>query len=85
MGNTLSPLLPQNVTPLFQLLRHGLNTADLLYVQGLGPGCDIIAKPCFWQFEKQIRGVVVDVFAVLFEDVDGGLDLGCGRCLHGQT
>lgn len=84
MRNTLPPLLAEFVTPLFQLCCHGLNSGDLLDAHHLGPRCYMIAQSRFGQFNDEVCGVVVDVFAILFQHLDGGSDL-CGRgCLHNQ-
>jgi hypothetical protein len=37
-----------------------------------------------WQFDDQIVGVVVDVFAEFLEHLNGGADLSGGWCLHNQ-
>ena len=84
MRNTLPPLLQQIVAPLLQLRCYGLNSADLLDVHNLGPRCDVIAESGFRQFDDEVCGIVVDVFAVLFQHLDGGSDLSGRRCVHNQ-
>jgi len=84
MRNTLPPLLQQFVTPGLQLRgdrfdacglfnRPGFNAARLLFVK-LGVG----------RLDHRVDGVVIDVFAIFFQHLDGGADLGGGWILHNQ-
>ena len=82
MSNTLPPLLQQIVAPLLQLRGHGLNSGEVFEVHNLGPRCNMIAESGFRQFNDEVCGVVIDVFAILLQHLDGGSDLSGRRCVH---
>jgi len=84
MTNTLPPLLQQIIAPILQLRGHGLNSGDLFDAHNLCPSCDVIAESGFRQVNDDIRGVVIDVFAILLQHLDGGSDLSGRRCVHNQ-
>ena len=84
MSNTLPPLLQQIVAPLLQLRGHGLYSGDLFDVHNLGPRCNMIAESGLRQFNDEVRGVAVNVFAEALQHLDGGSDLSGRRCVHNQ-
>ena len=84
MTNTLPSLLQQIIAPLLQLRCHGLNSSDLLDAHHFGPCRDMLTESGFRQVNDDIRGVVIDVFAILLQHLDGGSNLSGRRCVHNQ-
>ncbi len=84
MRNALSLLLAEFVAPLLQLRGHGLNAGDLLDAHHLGPCPNVRAESRLRQFNDEIRGVAVDVFAKSSQDLNGDSDLSGCRCVHNQ-
>lgn len=84
MRSALPLLLADFAAPLFQLRGHGLNAGDLLDAHHLGPISYVSAESCLWQFNDEVRGVAIDVFAKPFQHLNGGSDLSGRRCVHSQ-
>lgn len=83
--NTVPPVLPQLVSPAFQLGHDGLDARDLL--DGLcldARGC-VVAAPRFRQLHHVERRVIIYALFELLQHFDGGADLGCCWSSHGQT
>lgn len=84
MRNALPLVLAEFAAPLLQLRGHGLNAVDLLDAYHLGPRSYVSAESCLWQFNDEIRGVAVEMFAKPFQHLDGDSDLSGCRCVHNQ-
>ena len=77
-------LLAEFASPLLQLRGHSLNAGDLLDAHHLGPCPDVCAESRFRQFNDEIRGIAVEMFAKPFQHLDGDSDLSGCRCVHNQ-
>ena len=84
MRNALPLLLAEFATPLLQLCSHGLNAGDLLDAYHLRPRSHVSAESGLRQFNDEICGVAIDVFAKPFQHLDGGSDLSGRWCVHNQ-
>ncbi len=84
MRNALPLLLAEFATPLLQLSGHGLNAGDLLDAHHFGPISYVSTESGLRQFNDEICGVAIDVFAKPFQHLDGGSDLSGRWCVHNQ-
>ena len=84
MRNTLPPLLQQFVSPGFQLRGDRFDACGLFNRPGFNAAWLLFAKLRAGRFDQRVDGVAIDVFAELFEHLDGGADLGCGWSVHNQ-
>lgn len=84
MRNALPLVLAEFAAPLLQLRGHGLNAVDLLDAYHLGPRSYVSAESGLRQFNDEVRGVAVDVFAESFQHLNGSSDLSGRRCVHNQ-
>jgi hypothetical protein len=82
MRNTMPPLLQQFVSPLFELRGDSLNLSGLFDGPDFDASGVLIAKLRIREVHHGICGVFIQPFAELFEHLDGGVDLSCGRRLH---
>ena len=75
----------QFVAPLLQLCGDGLNAGGLFDGSGFDTSSVVIVKLVSRPIRSAVlEGVVIEMFAILFEHFDGGANLGCGWCLHNQ-
>lgn len=84
MRYALPLLLVEFGAPLLQLSGNGLNAGDLLDAHHFGPISHVSTESGLRQFNDEVRGVAVDVFAKPFQHLDGGSDLSGRRCVHSQ-
>ena len=77
-------LLAEFAAPLLQLRGHRLNAGDLLDAHHLGPISYVSAESCLRQFNDEVDGVAIDVFAKPFQHLNGGSDLSGRRGVHSQ-
>ena len=84
MRYALPLLLVEFGAPLLQLSGHGLNAGDLLDAYHLGPISYVSAETCLRQFNDEVHGVAIDVFAKPFQHLNGGSDLSGRRGVHSQ-
>ena len=77
-------LLAEFAAPLLQLRGHRLNAGDLLDAYHLGPISYVSAETCLRQFNDEVHGVAIDVFAKPFQHLSGGSDLSGRRGVHSQ-
>ena len=85
LRNTLPVLLPQFVSPAFQLRHDGLDASNLLDGLGFDARGIIVSVPRVGQLYHDVRCMIINPFFEVLQHFDGSAQLACGWCSHRQT
>ncbi len=82
LRNTLPVLLPQLVSPAFQLRHYGLEASNLLDRLPFDPRGIVVTQSRVRQLHQGVSSVLINALSELLQHFDCGAQLSGCRCLH---